>query len=134
MTLITVMSEGELHVPRLGMIRAGSGFRLVAAMPVDATTSSIPPRAALTRSAKAPIAFNLGSLRAVVDVATGNAVQVMQHDPWGKATTDTLSGGFVRVPFGFAGGIYDEDTKLVRFGAREYDPETGRWLSKDEEE
>ena len=75
---------------------------------------------------------HLGSLRAVVDVATGNAVQVMQHDPWGKATTDTLSGGFVRVPFGFAGGIYDEDTKLVRFGAREYDPETGRWLSKDE--
>ena len=56
----------------------------------------------------------------------------MQHDPWGKATTDTLSGGFVRVPFGSAGGIYDEDTKLVRFGAREYDPETGRWLSKDE--
>jgi RHS repeat-associated protein len=75
---------------------------------------------------------HLGSLRAVVDVATGNAVQVMQHDPWGKATTDTLSGGFVRVPFGFAGGIYDEDAKLVRFGAREYDPETGRWLSKDE--
>lgn len=35
--LITVMSEGELHVPRLGMIRAGSGFRLVAAMnPFDA--------------------------------------------------------------------------------------------------
>ncbi len=35
--LITVMSEGELNVPRLGRIAATSGFRLVAAMnPFDA--------------------------------------------------------------------------------------------------
>jgi len=35
--LITVMSEGELHVPRLGAIRAADDFRLVAAMnPFDA--------------------------------------------------------------------------------------------------
>lgn len=35
--LITVMSEGELHVPRLGRLVARDGFRLVAAMnPFDA--------------------------------------------------------------------------------------------------
>lgn len=35
--LITVMSEGELHVPRLGRIGSDPGFRLVAAMnPFDA--------------------------------------------------------------------------------------------------
>jgi len=35
--LITVMSEGELHVPRLGRLVAADGFRLVAAMnPFDA--------------------------------------------------------------------------------------------------
>ncbi len=35
--LITVMSEGELHVPRLGRVGAADGFRLVAAMnPFDA--------------------------------------------------------------------------------------------------
>jgi MoxR-like ATPase len=35
--LITVMSEGELHVPRLGRLVAAPGFRLVAAMnPFDA--------------------------------------------------------------------------------------------------
>ncbi|MFZ1827466.1 MAG: RHS repeat-associated core domain-containing protein [Candidatus Competibacteraceae bacterium] len=34
-------------------------------------------------------------------------------------------------PFGFAGGLYDQDTGLVRFGARDYDPETGRWTAKD---
>jgi MoxR-like ATPase len=35
--LITVMSEGELHIPRLGRVMAAPGFRLVAAMnPFDA--------------------------------------------------------------------------------------------------
>jgi RHS repeat-associated protein len=34
-------------------------------------------------------------------------------------------------PFGFAGGLYDPDTDLVRFGARDYDPAVGRWTSKD---
>jgi MoxR-like ATPase/Mg-chelatase subunit ChlD len=35
--LITVMSEGELHVPRLGRVSASRGFRMVAAMnPFDA--------------------------------------------------------------------------------------------------
>ena len=29
------------------------------------------------------------------------------------------------------GGIYDPDTGLVRFGARDYDPEVGRWTTKD---
>jgi RHS repeat-associated protein len=34
-------------------------------------------------------------------------------------------------PFNFAGGLYDKDTGLVRFGARDYDPQTARWTSKD---
>jgi len=34
-------------------------------------------------------------------------------------------------PFGFAGGLYDPLTGLVRFGARDYDAETGRWTAKD---
>jgi RHS repeat-associated protein len=35
------------------------------------------------------------------------------------------------VPFGFAGGLHDRDTGLVRFGARDYDPATGKWTAKD---
>jgi RHS repeat-associated protein len=35
------------------------------------------------------------------------------------------------IPFAFAGGLYDKDTKLIKFGYREYDSYTGRWTSKD---
>ena len=52
----------------------------------------------------------------------------MDYDDWGNVSNDT-NPGFQ--PFGFAGGIYDRDTGLVRFGARDYDPETGRWTAKD---
>jgi RHS repeat-associated protein len=34
-------------------------------------------------------------------------------------------------PFGFAGGLFDPDSGLVRFGARDYDSEIGRWTNKD---
>lgn len=34
-------------------------------------------------------------------------------------------------PFGFAGGVDDRDTKLIRFGARDYDAHAGRWTAKD---
>jgi RHS repeat-associated protein len=52
----------------------------------------------------------------------------MDYDEWGRVLLDT-NPGFQ--PFGFAGGLYDRDTGLVRFGARDYDPETGRWTAKD---
>jgi RHS repeat-associated protein len=34
-------------------------------------------------------------------------------------------------PFGFAGGLNDRDTRLTRFGARDYEAATGRWNSKE---
>ena len=51
-----------------------------------------------------------------------------KYDPYGKVIKDT-NPGFQ--PFGFAGGLYDHQTGLVRFGARDYDAETGRWTTKD---
>jgi len=44
---------------------------------------------------------------------------------------DEVAAGWVPVVFGFAGGVYDRDTGLVRFGARDYDAEVGRWVAKD---
>ncbi len=74
------------------------------------------------------ITDHLGSPRLVLDVTTGQVVQQMDHDEFGRVILDT-NPGFQ--PFGFAGGLYDRDTGLIHFGAREYDPETGRWLTKD---
>lgn len=74
------------------------------------------------------IADHLGSVRLVVDSATGSVVQQMDYDAFGNVLKDT-NPGFQ--PFGFAGGLYDPDTKLLRFGARDYDPEVGRWTARD---
>ncbi|MCB1921285.1 MAG: RHS repeat protein [Candidatus Competibacteraceae bacterium] len=71
---------------------------------------------------------HLGSPRLVVNTADGTVVQQMDYDAWGKVLLDT-NPGFQ--PFGFAGGLYDRDTGLVRFGARDYEAETGRWTMKD---
>jgi RHS repeat-associated protein len=71
---------------------------------------------------------HLGSVRLVVNVSTGAVAQRIDYDEFGVVTADS-NPGFQ--PFGFAGGLYDVDTQLVRFGARDYDPSVGRWVSKD---
>ncbi|MEM7127006.1 MAG: RHS repeat-associated core domain-containing protein [Chloroflexota bacterium] len=74
------------------------------------------------------ISDHLGSVRLVVNTDTGEVAQRLNYDAWGNVTQDT-NPGFQ--PFGFAGGIYDTDIGLTRFGARDYDAEVGRWASKD---
>ena len=74
------------------------------------------------------ITDHLGSPRLVINTATGEIVQRMDYDEFGNVLHDT-NPGFQ--PFGFAGGLYDRDTNLTRFGARDYDPVTGRWTIKD---
>jgi RHS repeat-associated protein len=69
-----------------------------------------------------------GSIRAVVDVFTGVVAQALEYDAFGKVTADS-NPGFQ--PFGFAGGMYDPDTGLTHFGAREYDAETGSFTRAD---
>jgi RHS repeat-associated protein len=68
-------------------------------------------------------------VRLVVNTATGAIAQRIDYDEWGNATY--VSGAPDFQPFGFAGGLTDRDTGIVRFGARDYDPRVGRWTSKD---
>jgi RHS repeat-associated protein len=84
------------------MIKAGATFRIV----VD----------------------HLGSVRVVINVADGAIAQRLDYDEFGNVLADS-NPGFQ--PFGFAGGLYDTDTALVRFGARDYSAEIGRWTAKD---
>jgi RHS repeat-associated protein len=69
-----------------------------------------------------------GSPRLVVNSSTGQIVEQIDYDEFGNVINDT-NPGFQ--PFGFAGGLYDQDTKLVRFGMRDYDASAGRWTAKD---
>jgi RHS repeat-associated protein len=70
----------------------------------------------------------LGSPRLVVNTATGAITEQISYDEFGNVISDTNPGV---QPFGFAGGLYDQDTKLLRFGARDYNPAIGRWTAKD---
>ena len=74
------------------------------------------------------IADHLGSPRMVINSNTGVVIQHLDYDEFGNVVNDT-NPGFQ--PFCFAGGLYDRDTNLVKFGLRDYDPATGRWTTKD---
>ena len=69
-----------------------------------------------------------GSINFVIDTQSGSIAQKIVYSEFGEVLQDT-NPGFQ--PFGFAGGLYDQDTRLVRFGARDYDGRIGRWLQKD---
>ena len=71
---------------------------------------------------------HLGSPVEIIDVNTGAVAEEIHYDDFGNVTSDS-NPGFQ--PFGFAGCLYDIETKLCQFGARQYDASTGRWLSKD---
>ncbi|HEY4227980.1 MAG TPA: RHS repeat-associated core domain-containing protein, partial [Candidatus Limnocylindrales bacterium] len=70
----------------------------------------------------------IGSPRFVIDTGTGATVDAITYDAWGRITSETAPG---TIPFGFAGGLADPDSGLVHFGARDYDPTTGRWTGPD---
>ncbi|NIQ91130.1 MAG: RHS repeat-associated core domain-containing protein, partial [Deltaproteobacteria bacterium] len=70
----------------------------------------------------------VGTLRVVAD-SSGSVVKRIDYDSFGNILADTNP--TFDVPFGFAGGVHDRDTGLVRFGFRDYDPNIGRWTAKD---
>jgi len=72
----------------------------------------------------------VGSPRYVVNAANGSDVLLKVH--YSAFGIPLVEGGSLdAIHFGFAGGLYDNDTGLVHFGARDYDPMIGRWISKD---
>ncbi|MGA8153050.1 MAG: RHS repeat-associated core domain-containing protein [Terriglobales bacterium] len=73
-------------------------------------------------------ADQLGSPVLVVNTVTGAIAEQIAHDEFGNVLSDS-NPGFQ--PFGFAAGLDDQDTKWLRFGARDYNPSVGRWTAKD---
>ncbi|MDG0795138.1 RHS repeat-associated core domain-containing protein [Cohnella ginsengisoli] len=70
----------------------------------------------------------VGTPQRVLD-ASGNVVKKLSYDSYGVLLSD--SNPDFELLIGFAGGMEDRATGLVRFGARDYDPAAGRWTARD---
>jgi len=123
-----VLTQGFLYGSQLNPVAELDGSGNIVSRFVYGTKGNVPDYMVRSGVTYRIISDHLGSPRLIVDIATGTVAQQLSYDEFGNVLSDT-NPGFQ--PFGFAGGIYDADTKLTRFGARDYDVETGRWTAKD---
>ena len=122
------LERGWLYKDGLNPIAELDGTGAVISRFIYASRTNIPDFVINGGNTYRIVSDYLGSPRIIVDIATGTILQSMNFDEWGNVTGDTNP---EFQPFGFAGGLYDNDTKLNRFGVRDYDAEAGRWIGKD---
>jgi RHS repeat-associated protein len=122
------LTQGFLYLGQFRIVAELDSNNNVVSRFVYGTRSHVPDYLVKNGITYRLITDHLGSVRFVVDANTGSVAQQLNYDEFGVVLMDT-NPGFQ--PFGFAGGLYDVHTKLVRFGARDYDAETGRWTAKD---
>jgi RHS repeat-associated protein len=122
------LTQGFLYDGKLRIVAELDGSNAIVSRFVYGTKVNVPEYMLRGGVTYRLVTDHLGSVRLVVNTANGTVAQRIDYDEFGIVTSDT-NAGFQ--PFGFAGGLYDNDLKLVRFGARDFDPETGRWIAKD---
>jgi RHS repeat-associated protein len=122
------LQKGWLYESALRIVAETDGNNAVTSRFVYATQSHSPDFMVSQGRTYRLVKDHLGSVRLVVDSVSGEVKQHIDYDAWGKVTADS-NPGFQ--PFGFAGGLHDSETKLTRFGARDYESSTGRWTAKD---
>jgi MoxR-like ATPase len=87
--LITVMSEAELHVPRLGRVAAAPGFRLVAAMnPFDAVGTARISSAVYDRTCR--LAMDYQDVADETAIVARNAGEAAADDAWRDGVVDLV--------------------------------------------
>jgi RHS repeat-associated protein len=123
-----VLVQGFLYQGRLNPIAELDGANNVVSRFVYASWSNVPDYMIKGGTTYRIVTDHLGSPRLVVNTTDGTIAQRLAYDEFGNMLLDN-NPGFQ--PFGFAGGLYDLDTRLVRFGARDYDAEAGRWTAKE---
>jgi RHS repeat-associated protein len=123
-----MLVEGLLYGTGLGPLAELDSVGSTVATFVYATKPNVPDYIIKGGKTYRVVTDQVGSVRLVVDAASGTVAQRIDYDEFGIVTNDS-NPGFQ--PFGFAGGLYDRDTGLVRFGARDYDASIGRWTAKD---
>jgi RHS repeat-associated protein len=123
-----VATNGWLWLGGLSPVAQLSGNNTVDAYFVPGLRPNVPDYMIRAGTIYRILADHLGSPRLVINTTDGAIAQRIDYDEFGVVVADT-NPRFQ--PFGFAGGLYDNDTGLVRFGARDYDAQTGQWTDRD---
>ncbi|MSR13724.1 MAG: RHS repeat-associated core domain-containing protein [Gammaproteobacteria bacterium] len=122
------LQQGLLYQSSLRPVAELDGAGTIVSRFVYATQVNVPDYMIREGVTYRIVTDHLGSPRMIVNTTDGSVVQRLDYDEFGNVLIDT-NPGFQ--PFGFAGGLYDGHTKLLHFGARDYDPKTGRWTARD---
>ncbi len=128
-TLNGTVTHRWLYQNQLNPVAELDGAGNVVSRFVYGTRSNVPDYLLKGGSVYRLVADHLGSARLVVDTATGAVVQQMDYDEWGVVIASSGTG---LQPFGFAGGLDELATGLVRFGQRDFAPTLGRWTIRDQ--
>lgn len=69
----------------------------------------------------------------VIRIMDGNGTSVASYsyDPWGKVLSVSENSAVAGQPLRYASYVYDTETKLYYLQTRYYDPETARFVSRD---
>ncbi|MCB9771472.1 MAG: VCBS repeat-containing protein [Candidatus Omnitrophica bacterium] len=90
--------------------------------------------AALDVASRTPLYYHgdhLGSTNVMSD-GSGNVAELLEYDPYGKIQRhDALNGNNRLAKQQFTGKKLDDETGLIYFGARYYDPSLGRFITPD---
>src|SRR5262249_48598282 len=123
-----ILLQGWLYGDQPSPLAELDGSNNVVSIFVYGSRANVPDYLVKNGATYRIISDHLGSLRLIVNASTGTVVQRLDYDEFGNILQDS-NPGFQ--PFGFAGGLHDPQTNPPRFGARDYDAETGRWTAKD---
>ena len=123
-----VLTQGFLYQSQLAPVAELDGTGAAVSRFVYATRVNVPDYVVKGGQTYRLLLDHLGSVRLVVNTVDGTVAQRLAYDEYGSVTENTAPGF---QPFGYAGGLQDDATGLVRFGARDYDPTIGRWTAKD---
>ncbi len=108
--------DAEGHIKELRILGEGLGAEIGAGIAYEFDGESF-----------VPIHNRQGSVALLVDF-DGNVFEDYRYDAFGNRTWGTFS---PRNPWRFASKRCDDETGLINFGRRYYDPTVGKWLTQD---